>query len=70
MKKKTQSDGLPCKPCACHEYACIYNDGVNCDDPGINKGNSDARCYKWTNKELIEHLERSKERMKFKSIWR
>ena len=36
---------------------CVYSaDGI-CDNPKLNKGNGDARCHRFGNKQLLEILE-------------
>lgn len=37
--------------------SCPYMNSVGyCDDPRINKGNSDAACHRMGNRELLEYL--------------
>lgn len=47
---------LPTKRTYCLVTACVYNEDNHCDDPAINKGNSDAECHKLTNKQVLEVL--------------
>lgn len=35
---------------------CVYRRALICDDPRINKGNSDAKCHKANNRDLLAAL--------------
>ena len=50
---------LPNKSTPCIKVLCVYNVDGLCDEPRINKGNSDALCHKMTNKHLLELLKNS-----------
>lgn len=49
---------VPSYPCVCKVKSfCVYRDEWgSCDEPRINKGNSDAACHKLNNKDLLERL--------------
>lgn len=48
---------IPCWPQFCAVSGCVYRDRAGvCDEPRINKGNSDARCHSMLNKELLALL--------------
>lgn len=44
-------------PCKVTRF-CVYRDTFgNCDEPRVNKGNSDSACHQMNNKDLLEVLE-------------
>ncbi|MGF6996708.1 hypothetical protein P3T25_005083 [Paraburkholderia sp. GAS32] len=44
---------LPQVPCHCRVESCVYNkDGV-CDEPRINRANSDSACHRITPRQVI-----------------
>lgn len=49
---------LPNTPHSCAERDCVYRESESgeCDNPRINKGNSDAFCHKRNNKTVLEWL--------------
>jgi len=53
-----QSYHLPSTPTRCPTRACVYcqGDEGTCADPRLHKGNSDARCHRWSNKRLLQTL--------------
>lgn len=58
--RKQKSD-IPKGPIECPKERCVYNtDGV-CDEPRINKGNSDSLCFRMSNKYVIEMLIKARE---------
>ena len=36
---------------------CVYRVAGVCDEPKVNKGNSDAACYGMSNKDIADRLE-------------
>lgn len=55
--KRIPISEVPRVPCKCYELLCVYNTGgCVCDEPQVNKGNSDANCHAWANKRLLEEL--------------
>lgn len=52
---------IPCYPKVCRvPKPCVYRQGEIggwCDEPRINKGNSDAACHRMNNKDLLKLLE-------------
>ena len=57
---RTSIYAIPNSPTRCLlKRECVYRDheGV-CDEPRINKGNSDAACHTMSNKALLELLEK------------
>lgn len=46
---------LPMSACTC-PFECVYREDGICDDPSINKGNSDAGCHRMNNRNLLEAL--------------
>ncbi len=55
---RTSIRDVPNVPCRCTvPKPCVYRyDGIMCDEPRINKGNSDAACHKMNNRDLILRL--------------
>jgi hypothetical protein len=53
---RLQTDALPNYPVSCPRLTCVYNRDSQCDEPRINKGNSDAVCHAWSNRRLLEIL--------------
>jgi hypothetical protein len=51
---RIQIDQIPRTPTPCPVENCVYRDdnGI-CDEPRINKGNSDAKCFRMSNKALL-----------------
>lgn len=49
---------LPLTPTCCHyDKPCVYRDQhLLCDQPRINKGNSDAACFRLRNKDVLGFL--------------
>lgn len=49
---------IPNRPMCCVLPArnCVYRQNGICDQPRINKGNSDAACHKMSNKALLKEL--------------
>jgi hypothetical protein len=47
---------LPRVPVACPSHSCPYNKRGTCDEVWINKYNSDANCFTWSNKQLLVFL--------------
>ena len=57
---RVQRSKIPALPMVCKiKKPCVYRVNLICDEPRINKGNSDATCHKMGNKNLIEHLHKS-----------
>lgn len=54
---RVQQHHLPSIWTKCGTLNCIYNVGGLCDMPAINKGNSDARCHRESNRSLLARLE-------------
>lgn len=59
---------IPNEQSRCPRTTCAYNshsrgcfDGGTCDEPRINKGNSDADCHSMSNKDLLALLKEAKE---------
>ena len=48
---------IPIRPMVCPEGDCVYNTDTVCDEPRINNGNSDAKCFKWLNRRILLMLE-------------
>ncbi len=40
----------------CDMIDCVYNEFGMCDEPQINHGNSDALCFEWKPRELVDFL--------------
>jgi hypothetical protein len=54
---RLQRDSLPNYPISCPRLTCPYNTHGQCDiGPCVNKGNSDAICHDWSNKDVLEML--------------
>lgn len=51
-----QRTHLPGEPTHCPMSACVYCVDGTCDDPRINKGNSDAKCHRMSNKVVLVML--------------
>lgn len=47
---------IPRTPCQCEKTGCVYLKAGVCDNPQINKGNSDAKCHRENNKALLQRL--------------
>ena len=47
---------LPHKPMLCPHKDCVYNEKEKCDDCYTNRGNSDAKCYKYNIKDILGFL--------------
>jgi histone acetyltransferase (RNA polymerase elongator complex component) len=47
---------LPNDATPCPKGHCIYNEAGSCDSPQTNKGNSDAACFRMSNKSVIAFL--------------
>lgn len=47
---------LPHRPTPCPRTGCVYNQAGICDEPRINKGNSDAECHRFLNKAVLAML--------------
>lgn len=55
---RMQRSELPSTSVRCElGKGCVYRVGGLCDEPAINKGNSDAACHKMGNRALYEVLE-------------
>jgi hypothetical protein len=44
--RRMKKSMLPMTPHNCQQRDCVYNDDGICDNPRINKGNSDAFCWR------------------------
>jgi ABC-type dipeptide/oligopeptide/nickel transport system ATPase component len=54
---RIQLRNLPRQPTECRfTMACPYRVERICDDPSVNKGNSDAGCHKMTNRLVLAAL--------------
>ena len=53
---RIQKTSIPDKPMLCANTSCVYNDDYVCTDPRNNKGNTDAKCHKASNKKLLSEL--------------
>ena len=53
---RIQNWKLPYTPAACRNTECVYNEIGICDCVQINKGNSDSKCFYWSNKRLLAYL--------------
>lgn len=55
---RTSIYAIPAAPTPCRKPGhCVYRDENEiCDEPRINKGNSDAACHGMSNKDLLELL--------------
>jgi hypothetical protein len=54
---RIQKRNIPSELVKCNLWGCAYNSILGfCDDPRINKGNSDAACHRMSNKRLLTHL--------------
>lgn len=42
--------------CSVSKWCCYRSESGDCDEPRINKGNSDAACHRTTNKDLLKRL--------------
>jgi len=51
---------IPLTPCNCNIISCVYNKGGICDEPRINKSNSDSHCHKMSPKILLNHINKIK----------
>lgn len=51
-----QQRDIPSKPYNCNRKDCVYNRSLVCDEPRLNHGNSDAKCFYLTPKAVIEML--------------
>lgn len=40
----------------CVAQPCVYRVNGQCDEPQINKGNGDAACHRFNNKDLLLQL--------------
>lgn len=47
---------LPSTPTPYPKSDCVYNDKRFCDSPQVNKGNSDAACFRVSNKSILAFL--------------
>lgn len=57
MSERVQLHQIPRDWCACRVAAsCVYRVEGNCDTPRINKGNSDAACYRFSNAATLKNL--------------
>ena len=56
MGQRISLHSLPNSPTPCPKGHCIYNEAGICDSPQINKGNSDAACFRMSNKSVITFL--------------
>lgn len=57
-----QQRDLPDYPCVCPMIFCIYHNkviGGGCDNPRNNKGNSDAKCHRKSNKWVVEIVKKA-----------
>ncbi len=63
MNMRVSIFSIPTTPTPCPETKCVYHKEGNgiCADPRINKGNGDARCHHWNNKDLLAKLAPPKE---------
>jgi len=54
---------LPGAPSACRlDRPCVYRHAHRiCDNPRLNKGNSDAACFRLNNRALLPLLHKQKE---------
>jgi len=58
---RKQSREIPSFHVQCPFTKCVYNGLVHdsgCDNPRINRGNSDARCHNMNRAQIISHLTR------------
>jgi len=53
---RIQNRRIPNTPRLCPFWGCVYNESHECDNPQINRGNSDARCHKMNPAQIITHL--------------
>lgn len=53
-------NSLPRKPAKCAiNKACVYKDAAGiCDAAWVNKGNSDAACFRMNNRDVLASLVR------------
>lgn len=51
---------IPLSACNCNINSCVYNKGGICDEPRINRSNSDSSCHKMVPKKLLTHLTKIK----------
>lgn len=58
-KCRIQTNAIPNTSTNCYLH-CEYSNNTICDNPRLNKGNSDATCFKFTNKKLVEYLKDAK----------
>jgi hypothetical protein len=50
---------IPATLTKCPLHGCVYNSKLGfCDNPRINKGNSDAACHRKTNRDLLMLLDK------------
>ncbi len=57
MNTRISKRDLP-KVAKCPHVDCVYNEVGICDDVRINKDNSDSFCFKISNKDLLNTIER------------
>jgi len=61
MVNRVTRRSIPGKPSIC-DMDCVYAESETyapkgcCDDPRTNKGNSDAKCYRMNNRDIVEYL--------------
>lgn len=53
---RLQKRHIPNTPHLCINRKCVYNEDGICDQPRINNGNSDAKCFKRSNKTTLSWL--------------
>ncbi len=53
---RLQRSHLPIVESTCPKVACVYNERGTCDEPRISKGNSDAKCFRMSNRATLEML--------------
>jgi len=56
MMARIQKRDIPNTPHHCDKTTCVYNEAGICDEPRINRGNSDARCFHESNATTLRWL--------------
>ncbi len=56
MAQRITLSSLPSSQTPCPKDHCIYNEAGCCDSPQINKGNSDAACFRMGNKSVLAFM--------------
>jgi DnaJ-class molecular chaperone len=55
---------IPNDPCECKvDGACVYRSYQSCDEPRVNKSNSDSLCHNISNKDLLPQLKKIAKRV-------